>query len=313
VEEAKKRSEEAKAQLEAAKRRLIEERELAKQELEQRLRSIEFTRIWHEEPEVKEDPEVIAQREKEKKKQDEKERKKAKKQEKKLLKKNELEAGEIEKKKMRKQHKKEEEERLRQREEQEIKRKELARKGYTERHERKRTKIIKGGAELSPTTMMDDRKLFIGGFMWKDLERKKLKPEQEAKVKAERIKNFFHLIEQFGPVIKTKDHILSKQHAFVTFQDVRSLEKALEALSKFEDRERISKEIKQKLIEERGKEAGLHAPSPHYYVRRVNAVTHKVPKTIKQSELFPVLKGINEERDTKKWSSYPKSIISQVQ
>jgi len=275
-EEARKISEAHKAQIEAEKKRLEDEREAAKREAEARFHSSDFFSFQIEEEEHI-TPQQRALQEEERKKMEEKERKKKRKEEKKIVREKELASEKAIRSKQKKIQKKEEERKNLERQAEEEKKKVLARIEYASRHERKRVKAMKGTAEVVKPTM-DNRKLFIGGFTWKDLERKKLTPEVEAKVKTERVKNFFKMLEQFGPIVKRRDQILSKQLCFVTYADVDCFEKALETLTRFEERERISKEFKQKLVEVGGKEAGWNGPSPHFYVRRVNAVTEPTKK-----------------------------------
>jgi hypothetical protein len=49
--------------------------------------------------------------------------------------------------------------------------------------------------------------------------------------------------------------------------------KAVTCLSKFEDRQRLCKEIKVALVEQEGVQAKPFAPVPHFYVRKVNVIT----------------------------------------
>jgi len=117
-----------------------------------------------------------------------------------------------------------------------------------------------------------------------DLEKlqKKLSTEEETKVKVERSKHLFKLFETFGQVEQIKDFVLTKGHFFVVFTFAESVKKALESLSKYEERKRLCQEIKVGLEKKAGKQlANLNSPNGHFYVRQVRAIV-KGPKDNKR-------------------------------
>jgi len=125
----------------------------------------------------------------------------------------------------------------------------------------------------------DDRKLFVGGLNFKDLENKDkyptLSPAASLEAKYDRIKHYFALFEQFGPVAKKKDYILTKRHCFIIYETKESCDKALATLSNFEERQRICREFKEKILQTSGKQAKAQVPTPHFYVRSVNVLKKK--------------------------------------
>jgi len=153
---------------------------------------------------------------------------------------------------------------------------------YIERHERKRLKELKQQSQKQEVPLIpkfvpsdDDRKLFIGGLTFEDLnqnvKRKKLDEKMVPKCKGERVKNFPKLLERFGKISSFKDFILEKRHCFVSYERPNDLEKALESLSDFEQRKKICTEMKIRLQQEGGDIARFFAPNPHFYVRVVKA------------------------------------------
>lgn len=157
--------------------------------------------------------------------------------------------------------------------------KETRRREYAERMERKKQKELKKSEEKPRE---DSRKLFVGGVLFTDLARykKQLKFDEKTEndIKQTRIKKYFEIFERFGTIIEKKDFILQKKHFFVTYETRESALQALEALSSFEQRQKITKEIRDQFKAEKGKDGAVYAPSPHFYVRPVNSVTGKKKK-----------------------------------
>jgi len=156
-----------------------------------------------------------------------------------------------------------------------IQQKELARKEYAERQEKKKQKALQAQkAALLPPPEDDDRKMFVGGLTFADLDKpkKKLDPETVKKAKQQRVERIFKMLEQFGPITKKKDFILSNNHCFVIYATNEGYSQAMQTLSLFEERQRVCKEIRATLEPEHGKDlAKLYSPTPHFYVRTVKA------------------------------------------
>jgi hypothetical protein len=115
--------------------------------------------------------------------------------------------------------------------------KERARREYQERHERKRLKELAEGNKppvpkepvMREIISDDDRKLFVGGLTFEDLQanvkRKKLDPAQVSNCIAERIKRFPDLFARFGPIKEFKEFIAEKRHCFVAFENPAHFDK----------------------------------------------------------------------------------------
>jgi len=157
--------------------------------------------------------------------------------------------------------------------------KELRRTEYAARKEKKLKKLFEENrVEAKPSD--DERKIFVGGISFKDLENTRKYPIKfdsitEKEIKFRRIKYYFEIFEQFGEIEKKKDYIISKSHCFIVYKTKQSFQEALKTLSKYEEREKLTKVFKEKLVAEGGKDKKVFAPVPHFYVRPVNALKKK--------------------------------------
>jgi len=188
----------------------------------------------------------------------------------------------------------EEEARHKEQEDKLVQEKALAREEYAERHARKAAKLLKAaqlGKVVAPPPTFDEQKLFVGGLTWDDIQKKYkvTDPAKRKEIIAVRLKHLWTLFESFGTVLEKKDFVASKQHCFIIYEDTASLEKALSTLSSFEERKRLTLEIRQKIVAAIGKDAAVYAPSSHFYVRKVaSAVAAATGKRKKKPKVVAV-------------------------
>ena len=107
-------------------------------------------------------------------------------------------------------------------------------------------------------------------------------------IRNQRLANYFQLFAKFGEIEKKKDFILEKKHCFIVYTSPEEMQKALSALGKYEDRQVLCREIRAKIMAEKGvtkDEAKKLAPSPHYYVRAVKTEDHKNPPMKSKKDL----------------------------
>jgi len=127
--------------------------------------------------------------------------------------------------------------------------------------------------------------MFLGGVKFDDLAKlpRKLDLIAENRIKLARINHIFKICEQFGVIEKKKDFILEKNHCFIVYQQKESLDKAIETLSKYDERLRITKELKTTLEQQNGKAAIVNAPTAHFWRRLYTSSTeYKINQQVYQ-------------------------------